>query len=252
MKQLDIEQTAIKYKQSESAVWRNFDKFADKIALKSLPFKDINLVIDTTYFGRSFGYMIFRAHGVNLYYEQVGSESIEWLSKGLDVLDCVGYRFKSITIDGRTGFINYLKTRYPNTPLQYCQFHQKQTIKRYITNNPQTICGVELKTLMRGLLSHDYDSFSAAYAALKEKWHEFLKERNENKEYKHRRLCGAFHSLKRNMPYLFTYKAFENLKIPNTTNACDGYFTHFKKRVNRHCGLRQNRKIKLIEFIIKN
>jgi hypothetical protein len=245
---LDIEQIAIKYKKSESAVWRNFDKFEDKTRLKELLFKDINLVIDTTYFGR----MIFRAHGVNLHYQQVGSETIAWLCKGLDVLDNLGYSYKSVTIDGRTGFINYLKMRYANTPLQYCQFHQKQTVKRYITNNPQTLCGVELKALMKDLLEHDYDSFNKKFEALKNKWNVFLKERNESGEYKHRRLRGAFHSLKKNMSHLFAYKAYESLKIPNTTNSCDGYFTHFKKRINRHCGLTKNRKIKLIEFIIKN
>ena len=72
---------------------------------KTLAQRQINLVIDTTYFGRSFGYMIFRAHGINLYYQQVDSETIEGLGFGLDVLDTLGYTFKSITIDGRTGFI---------------------------------------------------------------------------------------------------------------------------------------------------
>jgi transposase-like protein len=208
--------------------------------------------VDTTYFGRALGYMIFRAQGTNLYYQQVESETVEWLCKGMDVLEDLGYTFKSITLDGRAGFVKYLKMRYPNTPLQYCQFHQKQTIRRYITNYPQTLCGVELKELMKDFLKYDYESFNAAYAALKQKWSEFLKERNENREYKHRRLRGALKSLKKNMSYLFTYKAFESLKIPNTTNSCDGYFTHFKKRVRRHCGLKKNRKIKLIEFIIKN
>ena len=160
-----IEQIAFKYKKSESAIWRNFDGYKDNSGLKSLSDKHINLVVDTTYFGRGFGYMIFRAYGVNLYYQQVGSETVEWLSKGLDNFDSMGYKFKSVTIDGRTGFIKYLKTCYPNCPLQYCQFHQKQTVKRYLTNNPKTLCGVELKELMRDLLKHDYDSFSAAYRA---------------------------------------------------------------------------------------
>jgi hypothetical protein len=125
IKQLDIEQVSLKYKRSESAIWRNFDKFEDKSTLRTIAQKHINLVIDTTYFGRSFGYMIFRTHGINLYYQQVESETIERLGCGLDVLDTLGYTMKSITIDGRTGFIKYLKERYPDTPLQYCQFHQK-------------------------------------------------------------------------------------------------------------------------------
>ncbi|MDR0646156.1 MAG: hypothetical protein LBG46_04145 [Elusimicrobiota bacterium] len=138
IKQLDIEQITEKYGKSKSNIWRQFDKFKDRTLLKSSPDKNINIAVDTTYFGRSYGYMIFRAHGVNLYYRQIGIESVEWLCKGFDVLEGAGYEFKSITIEGRAGFINYLKTRYLHTRLQYCQFHQKQTIKRYITNNPKT------------------------------------------------------------------------------------------------------------------
>jgi hypothetical protein len=249
---MDIEQIALKYAKGESTIWRYFDSFNDHTRLKSLPQKHINLVVDTTYFGKSLGYMIYRAHGVNLYYQQVRSETIEALGVGLDILDVQGYTFKSITIDGRAGFIKYLEERYVETSLQYCQFHQKQTVQRYITNRPQTLCGSELKEFMKDLLKHDYNSFYQAYWSLKNKWKEFLKERNENKQFKHRRLRAAFNSLKRNMPYLFTHKAKPELKIPNTTNSCDGHFNHFKKRVGRHCGLKKNRRIKLIEFIIKN
>jgi hypothetical protein len=249
---MDIESVAAKYGRSASTIWRYFDNFKDKSELKSFTDKHINLVVDTTYFGRSFGYMIFRAHGTNLYYQQVQNETVAWLACGLDILDRRGYSYKSITIDGRTGFINYLKEHYPDVPLQYCQFHQKMTIKRYLTNNPKTVCGLELQSFMKGFMSHDYDSFNEAYAALKQRWTEFLKERNENKSFKHKTLRAAFNSLKRNVPYLFTYKAFESLNIPNTTNSCDGHFAHFKDRVKRHCGLKRFRRVKLIEFIIKN
>jgi hypothetical protein len=249
---LDIEQIAEKYKRNERTIRRYFDSFKDRTAIKTIERKHINLVVDTTYFGRSFGYMIFRAHGVNLHYRQVNNETIEQLSKGLDILDSLGYMFKSVTIDGRAGFIKYLKVRYPHTPLQYCQFHQKQTIRQCITNNPQTACGQELKEFMKDFLKYDYDSFYKDYCKLRNKWSEFMKERNEKKQFKHRMLRRAFGSLKRNMPYLFVYKMFPDLKIPNTTNSCDGYFTHFKKRIKRHCGLKRNRRIKLAEFIIKN
>jgi hypothetical protein len=249
---MDLGQIALKYKKGESTIWRCFDIFKDKTTLKTLVQKHINLVVDTTYFGRGFGYMIFRAHGINLYYQQVESETIEQLGFGLDILDNLGYTFKSITIDGRTGFIKYLEERYPNTALQYCQFHQKQTVQRYITNRPQTLCGYELKAFMKDLLKHDYYSFYMDYWTLRDRWGEFLKERNENNQFKHKRLRAAFNSLNRNMPYLFAHKAWPDLKIPNTTNSCDGHFNHFKKRVSRHCGLKRNRRIKLIEFIIKN
>jgi hypothetical protein len=74
--------------------------------------------------------MVFRANKVNLFYIRVESETIAHLAYGLDILTKWGYVFKSITLDGRKGFIAYVKDNYPNVAIQYCQFHQKQTIKQ--------------------------------------------------------------------------------------------------------------------------
>jgi hypothetical protein len=106
-----------------------------------------------------------------------------------------------------------------------------------------------LKALTDALCQHDYDSFSAAYAALKQRWNNYLKERNENK---HRKLRRAFGSLKKNMPRLFIYKAFGSLKIPYTTNSCEGYFGQLKSKVRVHSGQRLNNKIKLIETLLND
>lgn len=64
-------------------------------------------------------------------------------------------------------------------------------------------------------------------------WHkrheEFFKEKTYNIEtfkwhYKHRRLRSAYRILKTNLPYLFTYKNYPELNIPNITNHLDGEF----------------------------
>jgi hypothetical protein len=57
---------------------------------------------------------------------------------------------------------------------------------------------------MDKLCEHNYDSFKAAYAALKQRWQEYLKGRNENNEFKHRKIRRAFRSIKKNMTRLFT------------------------------------------------
>ncbi|HEY4478754.1 MAG TPA: hypothetical protein VI981_00100, partial [Candidatus Paceibacterota bacterium] len=44
---------------------------------------------------------------------------------------------------------------------------------------------------------------------------------------------GAYLSMERNLPYLFTYQKYPELNIPNTTNSLDGSFTHLKDKVNR-------------------
>lgn len=242
---------AIKYKKDIRTIQRNFEKQRYKNFVPDLIDKHINLVFDAVYFGRSLCYLVFRANGQTIYYKRVPWETLSEIAQSLKEIEALGYSFKSFTIDGKKGLKEYLQSVYPKAPVQYCQFHQKQTIRQCITLHPKTECGQELKLLTDRLCEHDYDSFIAAYAALKQRWAEYLKERNENKEFKHRKLRRAFRSLKTNMPNLFTYKHFENLKIPSTTNSCEGYFGQLKNKVRVHSGLKLNNKIKLIETLLK-
>lgn len=172
------------------------------------------------------------------------------MTSALDVLDQLGYRFKSVTLDGRKGMIKLFQARYPNLPIQMCQFHQTQIIRRYTTNNPKTNCGQELKAIMRCLTDSSTESFQSLVNTLQQQYNDFLKERNENNQFKHRRLRSAFRSLKSNMPYLFAYKNYPELNIPNTTNSCDGSFAHWKQKLKIHRGLKKHRRNKMITFLL--
>jgi len=133
-----------------------------------------------------------------------------------------------------------------------CQFHQSQIIRRYTTNNPKTSCAKDLKALMRCITEVDYVMFKSLLETLYEIYEDFLKERNEYGQFKHRRLRSAFRSLKTNLPYLFTCKDFPELNIPNTTNSCDGSFAHWKQKVKIHRGLRQHRRNKMISYLLND
>ena len=166
------------------------------------------------------------------------------------MLDQRGYQLKSAVIDGRKGVIRRFETRYPTLPIQLCQFHQAQIIRRYTTNRPKTDGGQALKCLMSMLTQVDYEQFSSMLFSLREQYEAFLKERNELGQFMHRRLRSAFRSLKTNLPYLFTYKQFSELNIPNTTNSCDGSFAHWKQKVKIHRGLRHKRRNKMINYLL--
>jgi len=218
--------------------------------------KNINLVFDGTFFSQSFGFLIYRGNinnkFQNIYYRKIQSEKIAYIKEDLLYLNSFGYTFKSFTIDGRRGVIQLLNRIYPNIPIQMCQFHQKQIIRRYTTDNPQTDCGIELKEFMKTLKESNYIEFAYNLFTLRKKYDSFLKERNENNRFSHSRLRSAFRSLKTNLPYLFTYKKHPNLKIPNTTNTCEGWFTHLKEKVKIHRGLGKKSKEKMIEELVKN
>ena len=196
--------------------------------------------------------MLFRANKTNLYWQEIDGEKVEYLREGLDFLDKCEFKVKSFTLDGRRGFINYLRKRYPNIPIQLCQFHQTMIITRYNTNNPKTPCGKDLKALIKTLTISDREEFTNAFNKLKIKYAAFLKERNEHGQFKHKRLRSAFRSIKTNLPYLFTYKDCPELNIPNTTNTCDGYFAHLKQKIKIHRGLKHHRRKKMIYFYLEN
>jgi hypothetical protein len=211
----------------------------------------INLIFDATYFSRSDGVLVFRANKENVFWQSITSETIRVISDGLDVMENRGYRFKGFVIDGRKGVINLLRSRYSNIPIQLCHFHQAQIIRRYTTCRPKTDCGKDLKYLMSFLTIYTEEEFLNHFLKLQNKYQEFLKERNENKQFIHRRLRSAFRSLKTNLPYLFTYKNHPKLELPNTTNSCDGSFAHWKQKIKIHRGLRKHRRDKMLNYLLQ-
>jgi len=235
---------------SISTLQRYFDQLNVNVPSECLVNHPINLIVDGTFFSRHDGVFVFRAEQKNLHWRFISTETLTELALGLNVIDALGYKLSSITLDGRRGMIQLFSARYPQLPIQMCQFHQTQIIRRYTTNNPKTECGKELKELMRCLTTDNEINFKTKLTTLYEKHHLFLRERNEQNQFKHRQLRSAFRSLKTNLPYLFTYRNFPNLNIPNTTNSCDGSFAHWKQKVKIHRGLRQHRRNKLINYLL--
>jgi len=146
--------------------------------------------------------------------------------------------------------MRFFAARYPSIPIQLCQFHQAQIVRRYTTNNPKTACGRALKELMVHLTQTNEEVFTSLLETLHEIYSDFLKERNDQGQFKHRRLRSAFRSLKSNLPYLFAYKKYPELGIPNTTNTCDGSFAHWKQKVKIHRGLRKKRRNQMINYLL--
>lgn len=245
-----MRELSLEYGLSIRTIQHHFDDLNLPNPTIGSPNNSINLLLDTTFFSRRDGVLVFRANSENLHWRFVESETIKVISEGLTFLEHAGYCFKSITIDGRKGVIQLLNAQYPGVPIQLCQFHQAQIIRRYTTNNPKTDCGRDLKALMSYLTGVDYKLFASMLVALQNQYADFLKERNEQGQFKHRKLRSAFRSLRSNLPYLFTYKLYPELHIPNTTNSCDGSFAHWKQKVKIHRGLKKNRRNKMINFLL--
>lgn len=215
--------------------------------------KPINLLIDATFFGREYGFLVFHDCQKVIYFKEIKTESIKDFKEGIMALKAANYCILSITIDGRRGYINNIRKLLGNIPIQMCLFHQRAIVRRYITDRPRSKCGKDLKELMNLLKYPEYQQeFIDRFYNLKEQYHYFLNQRNELGHYKYSSLRSAFRSIDSNMLYLFTYTDIKDSNIPSTNNHLEGMFSHIKEKIKIHRGLDKNRKKKAMRFLLKN
>lgn len=180
-------------------------------------------------------------------------ETIYEYQKGRIKIQKLGFTIKAIVLDGRPGVRNL----FSDIPVQMCHFHQKQIVRRYLTGNPKLEAGIELKAIVDALANTTEEKFTVEFLAWCDKWDSFLKERTTDPftrrwSYTHKRVRSARHSLKNNLPFLFTYLKYPELNIPNTTNSLDGSFSWLKQKVSIHRGMTRDNRAKIIEYILNN
>jgi hypothetical protein len=209
--------------------------------------------MDTTYFGRKFGVMVFKDSltGQILFKQYVKQETNNLYYLGIEEIARRGIKIQAIICDGRKGLL----TLFEGTPIQMCNFHQVAIIRRYLTKKPKMQASKELWELVLMLKHTDKESFEGGLNDWFTQWEEFLNERkvdlNGKNRYVHKRLRSAYRSLKTNLPWLFTWYDHIALRIPNTTNAIDGHFADLKNKLRNHNGLSLSRKKKFIDEFFK-
>lgn len=227
----------------------------DRVVLHAHPLQtgDVIVVTDTTYFGTVFSVMVFRCphRKKNLLWKFLPHETISEYVAGISALQKGGWNVLAIVCDAKRG----LMQAFPGIPVQMCHFHQVQIVLRYITRNPKLMAGKELKELVLTLKETDEASFTLWLRLWQERWNDFLAEKtidpiSKRWHFTHKRLRSAYRSLVTNLPWLFTFERHPHLKIPNTTNSLEGTFTHLKKKIANHSGLRIHREQKLIQELL--
>jgi hypothetical protein len=124
--------------------------------------------MDTTYFGRSFGVMLFKDaySGDNLFKQYVKSETNILYKNGIEQLQKLGFKINAIVCDGRKG----LFTLFDNIPMQFCNFHQVANIRRYLTKNPRMPASKELWQIALMLKHTDKESYIGTLQLWYSKW----------------------------------------------------------------------------------
>jgi hypothetical protein len=243
---------AIHYGCSSKTIQRRLDK---ALINKRDEFSDVAVVImDTTYFGRGFGVMVFRnsLDSVVLFKQYVRYETNALYLSGISEISRRGIHVQGIVCDGRQGLFRL----FDDIPVQMCQFHQIQIVQRYLTRKPKAQAAIELKKLTLKLTKQTKIEFVNSLNNWHIRWSDYLNERSEKVStgktyYTHKRLRSAYLSLKKHLPYLFVYEDHKELMIPNTTNALDGQFSDLKNKLRNHNGLSKERKMKFIDGFFK-
>jgi len=239
-----------------SHVWVRDKLDAISVSLPGISPRKTVLIVDTTFWGRSYGVCVFFSKELKraIWWHEVESERMAHYHYGRKILESKGWNFVAVVVDGRRGFLNVFK----GIPIQICQFHQIKQVTKYLTRKPQTDAGKELRALVLTLTKTDEATFTRALHVWHEKWGLFIEEKtveeflNGKKKwfYSHGKVRAAYRSLKTNLPHLFTYQKHPELDIPNTTNDLDGSFSALKKKLSVHHGLRRDRRFKVISQLL--
>lgn len=210
--------------------------------------------LDVTYWGHNWGVMVAldEATCVPLYLAFIKSETTHDYRVAIDTITTAGYGIKGIIIDGKQALFREFK----DYPIQMCQFHMLQIVRRYLTHNPKMKASIDLMLLMRKMKHMAKCNFETEYVSWKEQYKEFLNRRVTHKDnrvcYLHRKVRTVMHSIDFYLPYLFTFQNPECEGMPNTNNKIEGLFADLKKSLNNHTGMSlENRKRFISGFFLQ-
>lgn len=211
--------------------------------------RSVVLVIDATYFGREYGVLVARdpnAHE-NLYVAELRNETKLEYAVLRKELEKIGYRLIAVVLDGRRG----IPRVFDGIPVQICQYHQWQIVRRRLTTRPKLDSHKALLGIARLIAKSTEETLRSMLVEFEETYRTELNEKHicshcGKPVYTHRKLRSAYRSLMTNLPSLYTYQKYPDLRIPNTTNSLDGTWNALKTHVNVHRGLRLDRRFKVI------
>lgn len=221
---------------------------------KNTPVQNVVCIFDATHIGEEILLVVRAPHiKTNLGWTWAPSEKKEVYADMRHNLEVRGYTITAVVLDGRTG----IPRVFEGIPVQICQFHQLQIVRRKLTLQPETEAGQTLLSIGLHITKYTQASLKKDLDAWYKKYKYFIDERTyipgtHRWRYTHRRVRSAYQSLVRNLPFLFTYETYPELHIPNTTNSLDGYFSRVKNLLSAHRGKTKERIRKIITEILRN
>jgi transposase-like protein len=179
------------------------------------------------------------------------------IAKDLRVLKEAGVVLASVTSDGGRGIKRAVELEYPHIPHQRCLVHLQRHTLAWITQNPRTEAGRQIRPLMQALAKIDEEEekqrWAKAFQTWCLKWEQFLKQRTYAGDrgwwYTHKSLRRVRAAILNALPNMF--HSLTDKTIPRDGNGLEGRFSPFKQHYRQHRGLSPKRRLGYIVWYIR-
>ena len=188
--------------------------------LQSFPTWDIqlsgpvNLLVDGTYFSKKICLIIYRDNNIKFtqLYRLTDGEWFEEIQEDLRNLKSLGLKIDSITCDGHPSILKAIRRVDKSIIIQRCTVHIQRMCKIWLTLQPQSQAGQDLRELIRNLhLIKDRTQWGYWVVSLinwYDQYQNFVNEKTINPDtgrawYKHRMVRRYFVTIKRSLPDIF-------------------------------------------------
>ncbi len=232
---------------SEKTIRRYFANYlSNPPTLSVYPSQKVNLLIDGTYFSNGICLVLYRDNTIKftqLYRFSNGEHYIK-IKEDLHNLLNLGVQIESVTCDGHKSILKAVKEVLPDTVLQRCLVHIQRDCRIWLTKNPKSLAGYDLKQItskMHSIKTHYQLSFwILELHNWHKEYHNYINEKSYNIEtdrywFTHKMVRRSFMTIKRALPNMFHY--LDNPKIPKSSNSIESFFGHMKGHLNIHRGL---------------
>jgi hypothetical protein len=238
---------------------RTFYSFLERSPMVNILNREaVHLQIDATYFEQ---FCLLCYQDADDGYTQLirfsDGEHYEEIKEDLDNLIKLGVRIESVTSDGHKSILRAIKKAMPDVVAQRCLVHIQRMCLLWLTRFPRHDAGIELRHLVMQLLQIKTENDRLYWTQQLDAWYyrhkTYLLEKTWHSEtnrywYTHKLLRRSYFTIKRALPNMFHY--LSNPKIPHTTNAIEGFFSHLKNHLDLHRGLTPQHRINFIKWYV--
>ena len=204
------------------------------------------LLLDGLWLKRGFVLMAYRQSGnlQLLHISVIGKEAATKITKDLQHLTVLGYRFTGVVSDGGTGIVKAVSEVFPHKPHQICLAHLHRDCINAIGHYPKSERIKDFKRLADHVWLIESKEALRWWQQQVNQWAEnhnaFLKEKKYDLDYNwwfiHKGVRRAL-SILQSLPQT-SFKFLDHPLMPKTTNELEAQFGHLGKRWLSHRGLK--------------